>query len=123
MQGTHAALTVASALCGWAVAGLIADPQRRRAAIALCAIVVVLTALQIGAMMNNRRTAVTARDFAREWDQMDAGLRGLETRSLVVIPAPRTVGNLDFLTPSPQRWANHCVADYYRIWMISGKAP
>lgn len=120
MQATHAAFAIASALWGWIAGGSIADTRRPRAVIALSAIAVVLTALQIGAIADMRTTAVSASTFARGWDAMDAGLRQLRGNPFVVIPAPRKVGNLDFLAASPQHWANRCVADDYGVGMISG---
>jgi len=121
LQATHAALTVGSAFCGWAIAGLAM--QRIRASIVLCATAVVLTGLQIGAISDMRTTAISATAFARGWDRMDADLRALRGKSFVVIPAPRTVGDLDFLTPWPGHWANRCVADYYGVGSAAGRAP
>jgi hypothetical protein len=123
MQATHAALTVAGAMCGWAAGGMAGDVRRRRSAIALCAMIVVLTGLQIGAIADIRTTAISAGAFARGWDQMDADLRRLREKSFVVVPAPRTVGNLDFLAASPEHWANRCVADCYGAGRVAGKVP
>jgi hypothetical protein len=67
-----------------------------------------------------------ARDYAAQWDQLDAAVRAERARGVqdvTVRPLPSTglVQNLDFIGSNRADWLNECVARYYGVRSISAE--
>jgi hypothetical protein len=123
LEGSHAGAVVAVLVLGWAAGAAIAEERRPTALRYGTLSALLLSGLLLLDVSGAGRAVPYARSFAQRWDSIDAQLRGARKDVVTAIESPRTVGGLDFLAPSPDHWANRCVADYYGLRGVAGKSP